>query len=435
MPFGYIAAAVSAVSSVAAEVVGAGIVADAIGAGIVGAGIGGVGGALVSGVTGGNPLEGFESGALIGLGAGAGGAACGVLGASLGGAAGGALGAEATGTNPLTGALEGGVAGGISGVVSGSSLTGPAGAAITGPAETTAGAAVDPSQVGVLGASQTGTVLAPQTPDVGGGGTASPPVDLGSVAPAPGGAGGPSVLASGGGAPVLTGAGADAPTGSTPLSLSPGSNLSGPEAGLQADVAGQGANPASTATSSNLLQTDNALSQAGAQQSGMSSGAKLALAAAPAALSLLKGQPAVPSNIEPLTTTGSVTGPLISTEQQQLNEGNTGVLQPGQAAQVAQYGTQSEAALRQQLVNEGVTNPTADSRYIAGMATINQNQQIMAQLFVTAALTSGLSAAGDATTALTTAANAQIAVDNQFQSALNSAMTSFGLIEGFSKAA
>jgi hypothetical protein len=83
-------------------------------------------------------------------------------------------------------------------------------------------------------------------------------------------------------------------------------------------------------------------------------------------------------------------------------------------------------------VNEGVQDPAQDSRYISGMATIAQNAQIMGQQFVTAALTSGLAAAGDAQSALTTAAQAQINVDQEFQSALNSSMQSFGLIMGLS---
>ena len=165
---------------------------------------------------------------------------------------------------------------------------------------------------------------------------------------------------------------------------------------------------------------------------GSSGLGKYALPAASLGYTLLKGQPAVPSAYGALQPGGAVTAPEIAAEQQLLSEGTTGTLQPGQAAQVAQYRSQAESQLIQQLANEGVANPTQDTRYIQGMATIEQNSQIMSQQFITAALSSGLTAAGDAANALNAAAKAQLTTDNQFQSALNSAMQSFGLVEGLS---
>ena len=157
---------------------------------------------------------------------------------------------------------------------------------------------------------------------------------------------------------------------------------------------------------------------------------KLGAAVLPTAATLIRGQPAVPSQIQPLTSSGAVTAPLISAENTALGEASSGTLTPGQAATVGQYIQQSQDALYQQLANEGVTNPTSDSRYIAGMQQINQQAQIMTQNYITQAFTTGFQAAGQAAGALTTAANAQIQTDQEFQSALNSAMTSFGLIQG-----
>lgn len=426
-------------------------VGTAVGGGLTLGAVGAGGGALIGGIEGGakGALKGAESGGITGLGIGAGevlGPAAGIgatAGGALGGAAGGALGAEATGGNLLRGAGLGAVSGGVAGFSSSGGFGGapPGGSppgVDAGAGATAAGAPVTPVAAQTLGAADVSTALS------GGSGVAaagSAGADIGSVGPGSAGGsltatplgpigGGPEVLTSGGGAPVFTGAGASPPTGSVPISLSPGSNLSGTEAGFAGELAAQGSNPAGSAIVDNATQAGNAGAPAAGGGILSGSGTKLALAAAPAALALLRGEGKVPSNIQPLTTGGAVTGPLIATENQQLNEANSGVLQPGQAAQISQYSSSAESQLRQQLANEGVADPTKDSRYIAGMATISQNAQIMSQQFITGALTSGLSAAGDAASALTTAANAQLAVDQEFQSALNSATQSFGLIMG-----
>jgi hypothetical protein len=186
-----------------------------------------------------------------------------------------------------------------------------------------------------------------------------------------------------------------------------------------------------------IEETPSTLSQIGSTigDAATSTPGKLALAGLPLAFTLARGQPTVPDQIGPLTNSGSVTGPLISTEQTQLNEANTGQLTPGQTAQVALYQQQAQSALLTQLAQEGVQNPQQDSRYVQGMAAIGQQVQAMTQNYITAALQAGTAAAGDAASALTTAANAELATDQDFQSALNSAFTSFGLIAGLSKLA
>lgn len=126
-----------------------GLVADA-GAGAL---IGGTLDAAGNAVTGGNPLKGFEQGAIgggaIGLGPAVGGA-LGIgdtAGGALAGALGGAAGSGVTGGNPLTGAAEGGLAGGISGALSGPSAPNTGGTSGVTPAP----ASVAPNGVGAGG--------------------------------------------------------------------------------------------------------------------------------------------------------------------------------------------------------------------------------------------------------------------------------------------
>ena len=128
---GLVAGVVSAITGVAADVVGAGALATAIGTGVTGAGIGAALGAGTAALTGGNIGKGALSGALTGgIGGGFGGAASGLvsdiaptmsattanaLGYGLSGMAGGAVGAAATGQNPRQAALMGGLTGALSG--------------------------------------------------------------------------------------------------------------------------------------------------------------------------------------------------------------------------------------------------------------------------------------------------------------------------------
>lgn len=158
--------------------------------------------------------------------------------------------------------------------------------------------------------------------------------------------------------------------------------------------------------------------------------ARLGIAALPAAASLIRGQPAVPQDIKPLTAGGAVTSPLIATETSQLNAANSGTLTAPQAAQVANFKQKAEGQLFQQLANQGVADPRQDSRFVQGLQEIEQQATAMTENFVQTAFKNGFTAAGAAAPALTTAANAQVAQDNDFQSALNAAMQAFGQAQG-----
>lgn len=161
-------------------------------------------------------------------------------------------------------------------------------------------------------------------------------------------------------------------------------------------------------------------------------GARLGLAALPAAATLIKGQPSVPAGIGNLQQGGAVTAPLIAAENSQLGAANSGQLTQPQAAQIAQFTQQAQSQLFQQLANSGVADPTKDSRYVSGLQQIQQQAQAMTQNFIQQEFTTGFAAAGQAANTLTTAANAEVQQDNNFQSALNSALQSFGLVEGLS---
>ena len=157
---------------------------------------------------------------------------------------------------------------------------------------------------------------------------------------------------------------------------------------------------------------------------------KLGAAAIPAAATLIGGQSQVPSSINPLLASGSVTGPLIGAEQTNLNAANAGQLTPGAAASIIQFQQQAEQALYQQLANEGVRDPRQDSRFIAGMQQIQSQVAQLTQQFITQQFTLGFQAAGEARGALVSAANAQIANDNAFQTALRDSMLAFGASQG-----
>lgn len=159
-------------------------------------------------------------------------------------------------------------------------------------------------------------------------------------------------------------------------------------------------------------------------------GARLGLAALPAAATLLNGQSAVPSAITPLQPGGSLTGPLQNTATSQLAGANAGTLAPGQAASVAQFRQQAENALFQQLANEGVADPRSDSRYVAGMQQIEQQAQVMTQQFINQEFQTGFAAAGQAAGTLGQAASAEVGQDKSFQDALSSALQAFGQVEG-----
>jgi hypothetical protein len=144
----------------------------------------------------------------------------------------------------------------------------------------------------------------------------------------------------------------------------------------------------------------------------------------------IKGPSALPSASQALEAGGAVTAPLLATETQSLNDYNSGTLTAPQQAGVTEYIQQQRNQLIQQLANEGVTNFAGDSRYISGMAAIQQNALALTQSYLNASLNAGMSAAGGAGSNLANVAQQQLSQDQQFQSSLTGALTSLGSIVG-----
>jgi hypothetical protein len=157
---------------------------------------------------------------------------------------------------------------------------------------------------------------------------------------------------------------------------------------------------------------------------------------------------------------GAVADPLKATGAKFLTDANAGTIQPGQQYQIDQWVQQQQSALFQQLANQGISDPTRDSRYVSQMANIMQQAEMQKQNIIQQNYTQGgqysneaasvlgaeggmygnagttvgnadtimQNAYGNVQNALTTVAQAELAQDAQYQSALNSAMQAFGMM-------
>ena len=391
--------------------------------GIVFAAVGGAAlGAGTAAATGGDPGKGAEFGAITGgVTAGAGPLVSEATGlgatasGALAGAGAGALASGITGTDPLIGTLSGGAVGALTGALSPSAAPAATDVGSTAPLPTTGAGGAGAG--GVLSPTAA-TALSEQTPELvaaGGSATgtaATPTTALGTLSGTTPSAAAPDALQG-----ELTAEGVNA-AGTNAAAVAP---------------AATGPNAATTTAVNNALgvPAPSFGSQVGSALTGRTA-ATLALAGAPVALAALRGQPSVPSAAQPLTPGGSVTAPLIATEAANLNAANTGNITPPQQSQIDTFINQQRDNLFQSLANEGVGDPTKDSRFIQGMADIQRQALGMVQSFLSTDLTQGLAAAGEASTALNQAATMQINLDNQYQTALDSAMSSFGLIAGLS---
>lgn len=268
-----------------------------------------------------------------------------------------------------------------------------------------AGGVVSPSAAGATAAQQIGAIGAGSP--VEGGGAAT---DLGSVA----GVSGASAIGASPGIDFATGSAAPAGDGAL-------------DAGIT--------NAATQSSSPGLFAPGGLLGKGGDVSNFMQSPVgQIGNALAPTALAAIRGTPQVPQSISPLTQGGALTGPLIDTATSQLKAANSGQPTASQAAQLANFKQQAQQQLYQQLANEGVQNPTQDSRYVQGMAQIEQQSTALLQGFINSEFQNAFAAAGQASGNLTTAANAQLTQDQAFQQALDQAMQSFGLIMGGSQA-
>jgi len=140
-----------------------------------------------------------------------------------------------------------------------------------------------------------------------------------------------------------------------------------------------------------------------------------------------RGPQQLPSAEQQALQNVSPGSPVNQVAQQYLTEAATGKLQPGEVAQIQKYQQDANNQLFQQLANEGVTDPTQDSRFVQGQATIAQNSQIMYQGFITAAVNNGLAAQGNIDSTLQSAAQLQMENDANFRQSLASAAQAFAL--------
>lgn len=394
----------------------------------------------------------------------------GAVGAGIGGAFAGAGDAAsggldfASGDVPLTAAQETGLANGVTQAVSGADFITGAGAGLSAGLGAANAIGASPSIISGSGGvpAASASAAAPASIVSGSGGVpaaaGAAPSAAGASLPATGAGG----VVSAAEAPQAAAQQIGAISAGTPAATGAGATDLGSVAGGGSAANAIGASPgidfptgAAAPLSSDAQTTlDNGITQAvdGANSPGIfdktgllgsqgpvntalnSPVGKIASGLAPTALTAIRGAPSLPSSITPLQNNGGVTAPLIATETSQLNAANSGQATPSQAAQIATFKQQAQQQLFQSLANAGVQSPTQDSRYIQGMESIDQQATALLQGFINSEFQNGFAAAGSAASNLSTAAQAQINQDANFQSALNAAFQSFGLTMGASNA-
>lgn len=396
-----------------------------INAGVSAVNGGGIKGALEAG---GEALIGQEIGGAVGLGEGNStfNDALGITGDNpagtglpdIGAAASNALGGvtNALGiTSPVPGATDN-AATPDSSIFGGSSSGSGSGSTSTagGSSASAGGTSVTPSSGGVTPASSAGDFSTSQINtqfangfgggDPGAASTAGSP-QLGSVASNSIGATPSTSIGSTGGG--ISGEFASAAGGAPSL------NTSGIDA-LAATPSVASAAPAATSASPSLLSQAESV------------GIKAIPSLGALAYDAIKGPAKLPSESGALAPGGAATAPLLGLETAAANEATTGQLTPTQQANIEQGVQQQQNALLQQLVASGVTNPTKDSRYIAGLQQIQQWALGQQQAYITQAISAATSAGGAASNNIATIANEQIQNDTSFQDSLAAAFGALG---------
>lgn len=352
------------------------------------------------------------------------------LGAEVGGGLGGlesAIGGKSIGRGLVQGAELGGLTGGAGGAIGAaydaSGITTGIGDAINGVGNSISDGFDSAKDAVGLGSSSSSSI----TDAAGGAGAAgSTNAAAGAAAPGVSAAAAPDVANAQ--VSTLLGGSQD-PLGATPTgfgSVAP-SSFSADTSGIDAS-----ANNFNTATNAIAANSTGGAGVAPAAASGGSSLSKLAplVPLGNLAYQAISGPAALPSSAKALEAGGAATAPLLATENQQLNEGNTGQLTPGQTATINNYTQNAKNQLIQQLASSGVTDYKNDSRYIQGMQQIQQQAVQQQQQYIQEALSAGISAGGAASGNIAGVANEQLSQDKEFQEALASATSAFGQIMG-----
>lgn len=212
-----------------------------------------------------------------------------------------------------------------------------------------------------------------------------------------------------------------APTSfATPAGATP-SGFASTDAELSGGITGAGGGIAPSVGGGGLTQTLGGIIS--------SPWTKLALGAAPLALTLGMGQPGIPAQAQQLQGQALA---LQQTGLQQLSDANKGILNAGQTAVLNQTRTDLTNQWRQTLFNQGVTDPSKDTRWpqIEGLIDAKVTEQT-AQL-IQQNITNALAETGQAQQALLAIAQMQMSSDQQFTNNLINATKSLGLVAGLS---
>jgi hypothetical protein len=158
---------------------------------------------------------------------------------------------------------------------------------------------------------------------------------------------------------------------------------------------------------------------------------KAAEVAAPLAglgYTLVKGQPSLPPAAQRALDN---VGPTQNFADTELSNAASNTISPAQQAQIDQYVQNAKNQLYQFYASQG-RDPNQDTDFLQGMAQIEQNAIAMQQQFINTMITTGLQAQGQVSSELNSAAQMQMANDQQFQASITSALQSFGLVAAIS---
>ncbi|SRR5713101_6194382 len=156
---------------------------------------------------------------------------------------------------------------------------------------------------------------------------------------------------------------------------------------------------------------------------------KLALGAAPLALTLGMGETQLPAGAQALQ------GQALALQQQGLTDlasARAGTLNAGQTAQLAQMSSDLKNKWLQTLYNQGVQDPTKDARWPQIAAQIDAQVTQQTAALIQQNITNALAETGQAASALTSIAQMQMSADTNFTNALINATKSLGLAAGSS---
>lgn len=154
---------------------------------------------------------------------------------------------------------------------------------------------------------------------------------------------------------------------------------------------------------------------------------KLAMAGAPLALTLAMGETQLPASAQALQAQALQ---MQQTGLTNLAQAQAGILNAGQTAQIAQMQQGLMNQWLQTLANQGVKDPTKDSRWPQILADVDQKVTAATAQLIQQNITNALQETGQAASALTSIAQMQMTADQNFTNALINATKSLGLLAG-----